>query len=57
MTTEQWLDLCHQYRMYTLYHRSRWFVALGDFYGFGKTVPEAIENWCQAVEQKLEVSA
>ena len=52
MTTEDWLDLCHRYHMYAHYWRGRWFVTLGDFYAFGKTLPEAVENWCQEVEKR-----
>ncbi len=49
---EELLDLCYHHRVYAQYYRGRWFVALGDIFGFGVTLLEAIENWCQSVEQK-----
>ncbi len=48
---EELLNLCHEHHAYVQYYRGRWFIALGDFFGFGATLPKAIENWCQAVEQ------
>ncbi len=49
---EELLNLCSEYRVYAQYWRGRWFIALGDFFGFGKTLPDAIEDWCQAVEKR-----
>ena len=50
MVIEELLDLCYEHRVYVQYYRGRWFVAMGDFFGFGNTVLEAIESWCKAVE-------
>ena len=52
MSTEALLDLCETHRVYAHYYHGRWFVALGDFFGFGKTLPEALENWCKEVERR-----
>ena len=56
MTIEAWLDLCHEHHAYVQYYRGRWFLALGDFFGFGGTLPEALESWCQTVERSGIVS-
>jgi hypothetical protein len=37
--------------MYIQVGPNRIFVALGNFFGFGHTLAEAIENWCQEVEK------
>lgn len=54
MTTnyEDLLDICQQYGLYAQYYRGKWLVALGEFIGIGKTLPEAINAWCQSVEVK-----
>jgi hypothetical protein len=49
---EDLLDVCDQHGIYAHYYRGRWFVALGDIFGFGQTLPEAIEDWCRMVEEK-----
>jgi hypothetical protein len=54
LTYEELLDICDQHRVYAQYYRGRWFIALGCFFGFGKTLQEAIENWCKSVEKQYE---
>lgn len=51
--TDELLQLCQQYKMYVQIGPNRIFVALGEFYGLGVTLAEAIENWCQHVEREL----
>jgi hypothetical protein len=36
--------------MYVQVAPNRVFVTLGNFYGIGNTLPEAVESWCQEVE-------
>lgn len=49
--TDELLMLCQQQKMYVQIGPNRIFVTLGNFYGIGNTLAEAIERWCQEVER------
>lgn len=52
--TDQLLAICQQYGFYVQFYRDRVFIAMGtNYYGIGKTLSSAVENWMQSVEKRF----
>jgi hypothetical protein len=49
--TDELIQLCQQHKMYVQIAPNRIFVVLGEYYGLGSTLAEAIENWRDSVEK------
>jgi len=49
--TEQLLADCEEHGAFLWTFKGRWFIALGEIQAVGDSLKDAIENWCNAVEQ------